>query len=320
MDGTCAMVGGIVPKYLLYCVLLAVLAGCAPARGEAPDGEGPSIVSLNPCSDAILAEVAAPGQLLAISHYSHDPQSTSMALASARRFAATSGTAEEVLALRPDVVVAGSFLPGATRHAFERLGIRVVTLDVAHDVAESEAQVRALAALAGRTEQGEALIARIEAALAKASPPEGAAPVDALVWQQGGIVAGPDSLIADLLSRTGFASHAAARGLGQGAYLPLERVLADPPELVLAAGGERALGHPALKGVKGTRYEWLNPSLLYCGGPTVVRAVERLKEVRADLATPPPTPSSEEEGAKTAGGNLPLLFRGGGRGVVGGRT
>ncbi len=268
-------------KYLLFCILPAILAGCAPAYGEAPDGKGPSIVSLNPCSDAILAEVAAPGQLLAISHYSHDPQSTSMALAAARRFAATSGTAEEVLALKPDVVVAGSFLPGATRHAFERLGIRVVTLDVAHDVAESEAQVRALAALAGRAEQGEALVARIEAGLAKARPPRGGAPVDALLWQQGGIVAGPDSLIADLLARTGFASHAAARGLGQGAYLPLEQVLADPPEVVLAAGGERALGHPVLKGLKGMRYERMDPSLLFCGGPTIVPAAERLAQVRA---------------------------------------
>ncbi|WP_082384471.1 ABC transporter substrate-binding protein [Erythrobacter sp. SG61-1L] len=262
---------------------MAGLGGCAPAQRSGHSASGPTIVSLNPCSDAILAEVAAPGQLLAISHYSHDPRATSMDLATARRFAATGGTAEEVFALRPDVVVAGSFLPGATRRAFERQGIRVQTLDVAHDVAGSEAQVRQLAALAGRPAQGEALVARIEAALDQARAPVGSAPVDALVWQQGGIVAGPDSLIADLLARTGFSSHAATRGLGQGAYLPLEQVLADPPSLVLAAGGERALSHPALGQLKGTRYERLDPSLLYCGGPTILRAAKRLSEVRATV-------------------------------------
>ncbi|MCB5424170.1 ABC transporter substrate-binding protein [Altererythrobacter sp. CC-YST694] len=286
MDGTCVVVGGLVRNYLVSLLVLSQLTGCSSALPPADKQRGPSIVSLNPCSDAILAEVAKPDQLLAISHYSHDPRASSMDPATARRFATTSGAAEEVFALKPDVVVASSFLPGATRRAFERLGIRVVTLNIAHDLAESEAQVRQLAALAGRQAQGEALVARIESALDKARPEPGSAPVDALVWQQGGLIAGPGSLIADLLTRTGFSSHAAARGLGQGAYLPLEQVLADPPDVVLAAGGERALAHPALKGLKATRYERLDPSLLFCGGPTIVRAVGRLAEVRAGLGAP----------------------------------
>ena len=295
MDGTCVAAGGLVRNYLVSLMVLPLLAGCAPVPKHVPAVGGPTIVSLNPCSDAILAEVAAPGQLLAISHYSHDPAATSMDLAMARRFAATSGAAEEVFALRPDVVVAGSFLPGATRRAFERMGIRVETLDVAHDLGESEAQVRQLAALAGRPAQGEALIARIEAALDKARPAPGSVPVDALVWQQGGIVAGPGSLIADLLARTGFSSHSAARGLGQGAYLPLEQVLADPPDVVLAAGGERALSHPALKGLKGTHYEKLDPSLLFCGGPTIERAAERLAEVRTNVGARASTSSARTD-------------------------
>ena len=79
------------------------------------------MVSLNPCTDAVLAQVADPGQLLAISHYSLDPRATSMELAAARRFAATGGTVEEVLALEPDIVVTGSFLPPATVQAATRL-------------------------------------------------------------------------------------------------------------------------------------------------------------------------------------------------------
>ena len=104
-------------------LLLAACAGEGPAR--VGDGGRPTIVSLNPCSDAILAEVAEPGQLLAISHYSKDPRSSSMEAAIAARFAATGGTVEEVLALDPDVVVAGSFLAPATHAAFADLGIEV---------------------------------------------------------------------------------------------------------------------------------------------------------------------------------------------------
>lgn len=252
-----------------------LLAACA---APPPAGPHPAIVSLNPCADAVLAQVADPAQLLALSHYSHDARASSMPQAEARRFRVTGGTVEEVLALQPDVVVASTFLPPATAAAFRRMGVRVELVGVASTVAESEAQVRRLAAVAGHPDRGEALVARIEAALARtrASGPK----VTALLWQQGGIVAGPGSLIAQLLDHSGFASQAAARGLGQGAYLPLEQVLADPPQVVLTTGDERALAHPALRRVPGLRHERLDPALLYCGGSTIIRAVERLAQVR----------------------------------------
>ena len=88
-----------------------------------------------------------------------------MPLAEAWRFRATGGTVEEVLALDPDVVVAGSFLPPATAQAFDRLGVRVETFGIVPDLAENAAQIRRLAALAGHPERGEALLARIDAAL-----------------------------------------------------------------------------------------------------------------------------------------------------------
>jgi iron complex transport system substrate-binding protein len=138
-----------------------------------------------------------------------------------------------------------------------------------------------LAALAGHPERGEALLARIDAALA-ATRSKGV-PRATLLWQEGGIVPGEDTLIARLLAHTGFASHSAARGLGQGAYLPLEQVLADPPEVVLAAGSERMLTHPVLRTLDGVRYVRLDSSLLFCGGPTVVRAAERLAEIRRSI-------------------------------------
>jgi iron complex transport system substrate-binding protein len=262
---------------LVGAVLLSACAG-APAERHGPH---PTIVSLNPCTDAILAEVADPAQLLAISAYSHNPRASSMPLIEARRFRATGGTVEEVLALDPDVVVASSFMPPATEQAFRRLGVRVETFGIVPDLEENAAQIRRLAALAGHPERGEALLRRIDAAWA-ATRYDGPK-VPALLWQEGGIVAGEDALVARLLTHTGFASHAAARGLGQGAYLPLERVLADPPRVVLAAGSERMLNHPALRGIEHMRYELLDPTLLFCGGPTIIRATERLAQIRASL-------------------------------------
>lgn len=260
---------------------LFLLTGCA-VRSAPAVGEHPTIVSLNPCTDAILAEVANPGQILAISHYSHDPRGTSMDLAAARRFRATGGTVEEVLALGPDVVVASSFMDPATRSALDSLGIRVEALGIATTVAESEAQVRRLAAVAGHPGRGEALVARIEAALNQA---RGAGPrLPAVLWQPDGIVPGQGALISQLMRRAGFSNQSAARGMGQADYLSLERLLADPPSVLLVAGAERGQSHPALARVTRMHRAAFDPALLYCGGPTIIRAAARLKAIRAHLA------------------------------------
>lgn len=254
-----------------------LLAGCAAAPAPVLR-EQPTIVSLNPCTDAILAEVADPAQILAISHYSHDPRGSSMDLPTARRFHATGGTVEEVLALDPDIVVGSSFMDPATRGALGRLGMRVETVGIASTVADSEAQVRQLAALTGHPKRGEALVARIEGALAKAQPSD--APAAAILWQPDGIVPGDGALISELMRRTGLANQSAARGMGQADYLSLERLLADPPRVLLVAGAERGQHHPVLARLPHMQRATFDPTLLYCGGPTIIRAAGRLAEIR----------------------------------------
>jgi len=197
------------------------------------------------------------------------------------RFAATSGTVEEVLALDPDIVVGDIFLSPRMRAAFQRQGMQVVTLPIAQDVDQSLTQVRELAAAIGQPARGEALAGEIDAAMTSSF--QHGSEIPTLLWQAGGIVPGEGTLAMQLLNHAGFASQSAARGLGQGAYLPLEEVLADPPALVIAAGEERMLTHPVLREMAGTQYRRLDPTLLYCGGPTIPRLLARLGEIRSSL-------------------------------------
>jgi iron complex transport system substrate-binding protein len=80
----------------------------------------------------------------------------------------------------------------------------------------------------------------------------GSKPIPAVLWEPGGTVPGQATLVAELMAQAGFANFSAQRGLGQSERLPLERMLADPPRVILAVArtagpeGDRLLFHPAL--------------------------------------------------------------------------
>lgn len=268
----------------LLAGLALALTACAPAAPQPPrDPAHPTIVSLNPCLDAILVEIAPPAQVLALSHYSRDPGSSSIPPATAARYGVTGGTAEEVIAAKPDLVLASIFLPQPTRSALERAGLKVATFGSPTSIAESAQQVREVAQLAGRTLKGEALAARIAA-----PPPPPGEPIDALLWQPGEIVAGEQTLIAELLREQGFASDAARRGLKQADRVSLESVLADPPGVLLVAGDAAGQRHPLVQDTyKSMVVAPFDPSLIYCGGPTILRARARLAEIRARVEALP---------------------------------
>lgn len=246
-----------------------------------PAAAGPRIVSINPCIDAVLVRVADPAQIAGISHYSHDPRSSSTPLALARRFKATSGTAEEVVALAPDLVLAGDHVDPATIAALRRMNIRLLRFGVPATIGESMAQVRAIAAAAGQSARGEALAGRIARAVTAARPADGRA-VPALIRLGDGLVPGADTLADGLLRAAGFTNMSAAYGLNQWDVLPLEYLAARPPAVLLTESA--APLHPVVKRL--ARYIAVRPfpaQLMQCGGLNIVEALGRLKAIRDAL-------------------------------------
>ncbi len=250
------------------------------------------IVSTNPCTDAILKEITDPVRIAAISRYSQDPRATSVPLGWARRYTAVSDSAEDVLAMRPDLVIASTYAPPQTVLALRRLGVRVLQFDAPDTVEQSMAQIVQIAAHVGRREQGRALIARIEAAVRQASAPVEKNAPKALVWQENGLVLGRESLTGDLLARTGFGSAAFDLGIARWGMVPLEDMLMYPPQIVMTgreaidagsgSGGTRLLTHPALLKVRNRiSIAHLPAHLLRCGGPSIIPTVQRLSAMRA---------------------------------------
>src|SRR5262245_31438415 len=191
------------------------------ARAAAP----PRIVSINPCIDAVLMQVARPEQILAISHYSQDPAATTIPLEVAKRFRITSGTAEEVVALAPDLVMSGPHVAPSTIFALERMHVRIRKYRVPESVEESEKQIREIAAAVAAPERADGLIASINAAIAAARPRGDERRIPALIWQGGGMVPGTGTLADQLLNLTGYENYSARYGLAKWDVLPLEYLI-----------------------------------------------------------------------------------------------
>lgn len=269
-------------------VVLGAVAAPLTARAASPSSPPRRIVSLFPCIDAILLRVADPDQISALSLLSREPETSSVADA-ARRYPAARDDAEALLALKPDLVVVSRYTGPTTSRALERAGVRRLIVDPQRSVAESLAQVRAVAAAAGHPERGDALVQRIATALDRAQPERPDVRPGALVFQNGGFVAGKGSLIDDMLTRTGFANRAAAYGVKDFGEASLEQIVRDPPQVLLAAEpragapgfGERLLRHPALLALKGRmRIEPFPQNLFLCGGPVLLQTAPRLAAIR----------------------------------------
>lgn len=273
-----------------------LLAGCGGADRRPiaePDGPPQRIVSMNPCIDAVLKDIAQPGQIAAISAYSQDARATSVPLSWAMRYPATNGSAEDVITARPDLVIAGPHVSVQTIAALKRLGIALMQVTVPETVAQNKAQITEIAARIWRDEAGRALNMRIDAAMVQSRWAHGAVP--ALIWQGSGLVPGKGTLADELLTHTGFRNVSPESGLKKWDILPLEGLFLNPPKVLLAGRADmgsaegdanRMLSHPALRQAgRHFRIADYPSNLLHCGGPVILRSLARLAEVRGELET-----------------------------------
>ncbi len=263
-----------------------------PAQASSSLPAPTRIVSLNPCIDAILVELVPLPHIAALSHYSRDPQRSAIA-ALAQQLPITYETAEEVVALKPDLVLSSRHSALATRNALQRVGIRFELFEVPDSVASSLAQVRQIAALLERRQEGEILVNKIERALAAARPDAAHRPLSAVIYQPGGLSAGAETVTGELMQLTGLQNVAQRYGIRQYRPLPLEMLVSAPPDILLAGStsstasmqAERVMHHRALRALQARMTRANYPArLLYCAGPTMIDAVAALVDARKQAA------------------------------------
>ncbi len=264
----------------------AVGAGNVPARAAPPQ----RIVSLTVCTDQLLLDLVEHDRIAALSYLAVDP-TLSAKVEEARGFKGVHGMAEEVLALEPDLVIAQEYSTTATVSLLRRLGFRVVLVPLATDFEGMRRAIRTIAEAVGKPARGEAMIAAFDARIAAAAP-QGAERPRAIAYDVNSIVSGRGTLIDAALGAAGFHNAARDRALGPGDRMPLEEIVADPPELIVLANAPDTfrstvsdnLRHPAFASVLQSRpHMSIAMPLWLCATPQIAGAVEELAQQRRAL-------------------------------------
>ena len=249
--------------------------------GAAPAPRPHRIVSLNLCADQYLLALADRDQIAALTQFARDPQ-MSAAAPQAASLRVSRGSAEDVLALRPDLIIAS---PGRRRETMAQLsgrGIATLDLSPAESYAEIVAQVRAVAGAIGHPDRGERLIARMDAALASIPRNSGRGRT-AAYYQRRGYLTGTGTLVDELMHRVGLRNLAAQLGKPVLARVSLEELaLARPDYLMVETATERVtdqgtelLHHTLLGAIPRLR---VPQAWTVCGGPAYIRAATTLAQ------------------------------------------
>lgn len=225
-------------------IALLALGAAGTARADGPPRR---VASLDQCADQYVLALVPRGAIAGLSPRADDPDSYMRAEAAG--LPRVRPTAESILALRPDVVVRSWGGDPRLIRALERRGVRVVQTPDASDFDQVREGLRLTGAALGATGRAEALIARMDAKLARA---RGAWRGErALYLTPGGYTAGSGTLIDAVLKAAGLTNAAEAPFF---APVSLEALVARPPKRVVTgffgdqAGGRWLPGrHPVVR-------------------------------------------------------------------------
>jgi len=219
----------------------------AAAQAEAPQ----RIVSANLCADRLVMALADRDKIVSLSKFATDPNLSTVA-DQARGIPLNHADAEEIASLHPDLVIFGQYTQKASSDMLKSLGYQVYMLPHPRDLATMRKTIRDLAARLGAPERGEALVAEIDAKL-DALPAH--KPAKVAFYAAGGWTTGKPSLADDLLTHFGAINLATQAGIGANGTLPLEKLIAAGPDLIVVESlgdksqvslAEQLLDHPAL--------------------------------------------------------------------------
>lgn len=269
-----------------FVLALAVLASTA-THAQAPR----RIVSMNLCTDQMALLLAGPERIVSISFLGADPAESPLA-GLAVGIPVNHGLAEEVIAAKPDIVLAGRYTTSFAKTMLRRLGYTVIEVESPETIPGIHATMTSLGAALGEEKRAAELLAEMDRRLAAVAATPGRFG-SAIVFDANGFTVGRPGLADEVMTLTGLVNKAPELGIGPYGQVPLETMLAARPEriiyLIYRPGvpsiANATMEHPALKrGLGGRKTLSIPGRLLTCGTPMVAEAAERLAASLGDRA------------------------------------
>jgi iron complex transport system substrate-binding protein len=267
----------------LLMALSCALACPAPAGSIGPQ----HVMSLSMCTDDLLLELLPPERIASVTYYSRQP-SNSYLWPQAAKVPINWGTVEEVLAEKPDLVLAGTYTTPAARSVLKRLHMPLIEVAPAVDFDEIRSVTRFVAHALDRDEVGEVLIAKMDATLLELAATRPTETIRVAAWGEGGSVPGKGTLFDAILKAAGGKNIASSDSSGAYTSFGVEQLLlAHPDVLAYASHTTDTPGlntdlaqHPLI--LKLYRHRRITyPSALYSCG--VVESADAAVALRASL-------------------------------------
>jgi iron complex transport system substrate-binding protein len=269
-----------------------VCAGVAMVGYGVAAAELPRVASMNVCTDQLLLTLADPGQILGLSRYARD-RLQSWAAGDARGYRILSGGAEDMLVLRPDVVVASLFDKRATRELLKAKGLHLAEFGVPRSLDEVKDQIREMGDIVQHPDRAAAEITKLDAAIARARQAVAHKRYRVLPLSRRGWVSGSESLLSSLLTETGLFNAAGELGVAFGGFASLEAIVNLKPDFIMVSDagdtaeddGRAFLLHPALERFYPPSKRIVVPDrLTVCGGVMLADALDVLVAELARVA------------------------------------
>jgi iron complex transport system substrate-binding protein len=261
-----------------------LLCACAAFAGEPVSAAPSRVMSINLCTDQYVLDLLPPERIASLYWLSREEGFSPLA-GKAGRSAINYGTAEEVLAQKPDLVVAGLYTAAATRRLLSEAGVPLLELPPAEDFEAIRSNTRVMGKALGAEAKAEVLIAAMDATLAELAANRLARPIRIAPFDGSGEAPGNGTLFTAILDAAG-AENVAARG--SDAFFvrfDLEMLLRARPDLLaypdavsLTAAQRERLRHPLLRRLYAGR-AYVYASFAYaCGHPRSAEAAKALRE------------------------------------------
>ena len=251
--------------FLAASLALAVPADAAPRR----------VASLNLCTDELVLMLAAPGQIVSVTHLAQDPAETPL-WQRARRHRRNDGSLLSAAAMRPDLIVTMGGGARDRQRIADRLGIRMLDLPFAATLDDVAANIGGVASALGREAAGERLVARL-AALRNSAPRTA---IDTIWLGGGGRTVARGSLDSQWMALAGLSQRQLS-----GDRVSLETLLTHPPRVLLRSdyrqgqysGQQKWLAHPAAARIRGATSVRTDGRRWTCSGPLLIDEMARLR-------------------------------------------